>query len=136
MAAAMGIRYSRYADDLTFSGSAELAQAFRRFHIQVAAIAHEEGVVVNTRKTRLMNGSTRQVVTGIVVNQGMNIARKEIDLLKAILTNCVRHGPSSQNRESRPDFRAHVQGVNPGRGQRLRALFDRIAWPTPGQGSG
>jgi len=136
LAQSMGARYSRYADDLTFSGDVALAQVFRRFHIQVTAIAHEEGFRVNTRKTRLMSAGTRQSVTGIVVNRGMNVARADHDLLKAVLTNCVRHGPVSQNREGRQDFRAHLAGriahlrsINPVRGQRLQALFERIAWP-------
>jgi hypothetical protein len=135
----MGASYSRYADDLTFSGDASLAKAFRRFHIQVTAIAHEEGFMVNTRKTSLMHRSARQAVTGIVVNQGMNIARKDFDLLKAILTNCIRHGPASQNRDGRRDFQAHLAGrvahmqsINPMRGQRLRTLFERIAWAAAG----
>ncbi|HEX7643368.1 MAG TPA: reverse transcriptase family protein [Burkholderiaceae bacterium] len=134
LATSLGVRYSRYADDLTFSGGADLARAFRRFHIQVTAIACEEGFVVNTRKTRLMNSSTRQAVTGIVVNQRMNIARRDFDRLKAILTNCIRHGPASQNREGRQDFQshlagrvAHAQSINPIRGERLHKLFERIA---------
>ena len=135
LAESLGVRYSRYADDLTFSGGAELTQAFRRFHIQVTAIAHEEGFIVNARKTRFMSAATRQSVTGIVVNAGLNVARRDVDRLKAILTNCIRHGTASQNREAHIEFRAHllgriahVQGVNPARGARLRALFERIDW--------
>jgi len=135
LAASIGARYSRYADDLTFSGDAGLARAFRRFHIQVAAIALEEGFVVNTRKTRFMSAGTRQMVTGIVVNQGMNVVRKDFDRLKATLTNCIRHGTTSQNREGHADFRAHLagriahmQGINAGRGKKLSALFERIDW--------
>ena len=80
----------------------------------------------------------RQTVTGVVVNVRPNVPRAEFDLLKAILTNCVRHGPAAQNRANVPDFRAHLAGrvshvaaVNPVRGRALWALFDRIAWPAP-----
>lgn len=127
--------YSRYADDLVFSGNAELERAMDRFHVQVAAIAREEGFAVNTRKTRMMRAGTRQQVTGIVVNRHPNVARKEFDNLKAILTNCIRHGPTSQNREPRPNFQqylggkvAYTQMVNPQRGNRLRQLFEKIVW--------
>jgi RNA-directed DNA polymerase len=34
----------------------------------------------------------------------MNIPRADFDVLKAMLTNCVRYGPESQNREARPSF--------------------------------
>ena len=59
----------------------------------------------------------------------------EYDCLKAILYNCVRHGPASQNRDGRPDFRGHLLGrvahvtlLNPSRGGRLRAQFEQIRW--------
>ncbi|NHZ77948.1 RNA-directed DNA polymerase [Massilia sp. CCM 8695] len=136
LAQSLGARYSRYADDLVFSGARELERAMESFHAQVGAIAIEEGFAINTRKTRLMRAGTRQQVTGIVVNRHPNIARTEFDLLKATLTNCARHGPQAQNRDHRPDFRAYLAGkvayvtmVNPQRGQRLQRLFEAIAWP-------
>lgn len=135
LAASLGANYSRYADDLAFSGGAELARAAGRLHIQVAAIALEEGFQVNTRKTCLMRESARQEVTGVVVNKGPNLARDDYDRLKAILTNCVRHGPASQNRASHPNFRAHLAGkiahagmLNPQRASRLQALFAAVRW--------
>lgn len=61
--------------------------------------------------------------------------RADFDRLKATLTNCVRHGPENQNREGHDSFRMHLLGhvafvgmVNPGRGARLRKIFDRIQW--------
>jgi hypothetical protein len=136
LAASLNAGYSRYADDLAFSGDGELERAMDRFHVQVAAIALEEGFSVNTRKTRMMRSGARQQVTGIVVNRHPNIPRQEFDNLKAALTNCIRHGPASQNRDGRDNHRqflagriAYVQMVNPQRGKRLQQLFDKIAWP-------
>lgn len=136
LAASMGAVYSRYADDLAFSGGRELERAMHRFHAQVGAIALEEGFHIHMRKTRMMREGTRQQVTGIVVNRHANIARRDFDTLKAILTNCVRHGPASQNRAAHPQFRHYLEGkvawvsmVNPARGLRLRQLLDAIAWP-------
>jgi hypothetical protein len=135
LAQSLGATYSRYADDMVFSGGTEFARAAERFHIQAAAIALEEGFRVNTRKTRVMREGTRQQVTGVVVNKHPNVARDEYDRLKATLTNCVRHGPASQNRQNHPDFRAHLAGrvsyvkmVNAGKGARLQRLLESIAW--------
>jgi len=137
LARSLGASYSRYADDLAFSGGEEFARAAGRFHIQVAAIALDEGFRVNTRKTRLMREGVRQQVTGIVVNSHPNVARDEYDKLKAMLTNCVRHGPESQNRENHPNFQAYLAGrisyvamVNSGRAARLQRLLDDIVWRT------
>ncbi len=135
LAASLGATYSRYADDLVFSGGRELERAMELLHVRVGAIVNEEGFALNTRKTRMMREGVRQQVTGIVVNAHPNVPRAEFDLLKATLTNCLRHGPASQNREGRPDFRAWLAGkvsyvamVNPARGAKLRRLLDDIAW--------
>jgi hypothetical protein len=135
LAQSLSATYSRYADDLAFSGGRDLERAADRFHIQVAAIALEEGFRVNTRKTRVMREGTRQQVTGVVVNRHPNIARKEFDILKAILTNCVRHGPGSQNHEGRANYREYLAGkisyvmmVNPPRASRLQQLYQTIVW--------
>jgi hypothetical protein len=135
LARAAGAAYTRYADDLAFSGNDDFARRAERFAASASAIAIEEGFSVNFRKTRIMRQGVRQHLAGLVANEHINVARCDYDLLKATLTNCLRHGPASQNRDRRPDFRAHLQGrvsfvesINPARGARLRDLFNRIAW--------
>ncbi len=66
---------------------------------------------------------------------GPTSPRGDYDRLKAILHNCVRFGPASQNRDNHPDFRAHLTGrvawvlaVNPERGRKLAAKLDAITW--------
>lgn len=58
------IRYSRYADDLTFSGdfnSKDLDDI-------IVPILSKHGFEINHDKTKLMTRSNRQIVTGIIVN--------------------------------------------------------------------
>jgi hypothetical protein len=83
-----------------------------------------------------MFSSHRQILTGIVVNARPNVPRRDFDRLKAILTNCVRHGPESQDRDGSRDFRAHLAGriayvssLNAERGGKLQAIMEKIAWP-------
>jgi RNA-directed DNA polymerase len=135
LAQAMGGRYTRYADDLIFSGGNDLARSTPRFVETVARVVQEEGYALNFRKTRIMRASTRQQVTGIVVNKTLNLPRSSRDELKATLHNCVRFGPSSQNRAGVADFRAHLAGrvahlagINPALGHKFKALFDRVIW--------
>jgi RNA-directed DNA polymerase len=136
LAADLDATYTRYADDLTFSGGPELARCSRRLTILLAQITEEEGFHLNHSKTRVLRQSGRQTVTGIVVNASPNLPRSEFDRLKAILTNCIRHGPATQNKDNHSDYRAHLMGkvaqcgaINPVRGQKLWKLFDRIIWP-------
>ena len=135
LAAAAGARYTRYADDLAFSGDLSLARRTIWFAAMVEAIAADEGFRLNARKTRVLRAGVRQELAGVVVNVRPTIRRRDFDRLKAILTNCVRHGPGSQNRDGHPDWRGHlrgkiawVEGIDPRRGARLRSLFDRVGW--------
>ena len=135
LAQAAGGAYTRYADDLAFSGDREFERCVERFAIHAAAILLEEGFTVHHRKTRIMRQGVRQLLAGMAINERPNVLRADFDRLKAILTNCVRNGAESQNREAHPSFRMHLAGrvsfvemVNPARGARLRRIFDQIHW--------
>lgn len=135
LANSFGATYTRYADDLTFSGSSEFGHGLRTFIPLVQQIIRQEWFTLNYAKRKVLRAHQRQIVTGVVVNDKPNINRREFDLLKAILTNCQRHGPSTQNRKDVADFYHHLQGriahvsmLNPDRGQQLLELFGRIDW--------
>ncbi len=135
LARRFGLRYSRYADDLAFSGEAGLARRGSKLESLVGAIALEEGFRLNHRKTRLRTASQRQRLTGIVVNTKVNCSRRQFDQLKAILHNCAKFGPESQNRAGHADFGAHLLGrisyirwLNPARGEKLLKLWRRVEW--------
>ncbi len=136
LADSAGARYTRYADDLAFSGGDEFNRCVERFSTHAAAILLDEGFTVNHRKTRIMHQGVRQHLAGLTVNRGVNVIRPDFDRLKAILTNCARLGQASQNHDVHPAFRSHLQGrvafvesINRGKGKRLRAIFERIQWP-------
>ena len=135
LAKTAGAVYTRYADDLGFSGGEEFRRVVERFSAHAAALALQEGFSVNHHKTRIMRQGVRQQLAGIVVNQKVNLRRRDLELLEATLTNCVRFGPARQNRENLPDFRAHLEGrvgfvemVNRVQGQRLRTLLESVQW--------
>jgi retron-type reverse transcriptase len=135
MAQSAGACYTRYADDLAFSGDEAFDRSAERFSTYAAAILLEEGFTVHHRKTRIMRQSTRQYLAGMVANHHLNVIRADYDRLKAVLTNCVRYGPESQNRDAHPAFQSHLEGrvgfvqmINPMKGIRLRRILDQIQW--------
>jgi RNA-directed DNA polymerase len=135
LAARFGARYTRYADDLAFSGERDFERALDRFMPSVAAIALAEGFRVRHHKTRVMRSGARQELCGVVVNRRPSLRRAEIERLEATLFNCVRSGPETQNRDRHPDFRAHLRGriewlaqLAPQRAAPLHELFARIEW--------
>ncbi len=135
LAEAVGANYTRYADDLLFSGGEDFARQARRLETSIAAIILEEGFRPNYHKTRVLRQGQKQHAAGLVLNEKPNIDRRDFDRLKAILTNCARHGPATQNRDRHPDFAAHLQGklawvrfIHPGKEAKLRAIFEKIDW--------
>jgi hypothetical protein len=135
LARSAGVHYTRYADDLLFSGDEPFSRSAKTFAATVGAIALEEGFQVNFHKTRIQRSSQRQTATGVVLNRHANIRRKDFDRLKATLHNCIQHGPASQNWESVLHFADHLRGrinwvkqLNPARGEKLETLFAKINW--------
>jgi retron-type reverse transcriptase len=135
LAASTGLRYSRYADDLTFSGAIRSPSDAARLRDVVARIATAEGFALNTEKSVVRTRARRQSVCGIVVNARPNVTRGEYDRLKAILHNAARDGAAAQNRSGVGDFQANLRGriawvasLNPARGEKLWARFAAIEW--------
>lgn len=134
-ARALGVDYTRYADDITLSGDAAFSARGRRFQTFTTRVVHEEGFALNLRKTRLMTAGRRQEVVGLVVNRRPSVRREVLDALRATLHNCATQGPASQNHAGHGNFREHLQGrvswveaVSPEKGRKIRAMFERITW--------
>ncbi|MCC7000359.1 MAG: RNA-directed DNA polymerase [Deltaproteobacteria bacterium] len=136
LARAADATYTRYADDLAFSGGERFARGAERLFSLAAQIIFEEGFRLNAGKTRLLGQGMRQRLAGVVVNAHPNLARRDFDQLKATLHNCRRDGAQAHDRDGLgAGFRAHLLGrvawaeqVNPARGGKLRTIFDGIRW--------
>ncbi|MCW2922404.1 MAG: RNA-directed polymerase [Thermoleophilia bacterium] len=135
LATSLGASYSRYADDIAISGGAHLITSSGSVRETVRKIIIEEDFRLNERKSQLMTRAGRQQLTGVVVNDHLNIPRAEYDRIKAVLHDAATRGPSVANRDGLDDFRAHllgkvswVESVNEVRGAKLRDKFDRVRW--------
>ncbi len=135
-AASIGACYGRYADDLVISGGPELVPRRGSIHAAMVTIARDEGFEPSLGKSRIRRAGERQELAGLVVNRHAAVPRRERERLEAILTNCVRLGPESQNRDGHPDFRAWLRGkiawvaaACPRHAEKLLRLFAAIEWP-------
>ncbi len=124
LAAAVGARYTRYADDLVLSSDRRL----RTPEAMIAEIAADEGFRVNVAKTRVMGRGRRQTVTGVVVNAHPNVPRADYDTLKAILHRASLDGPAGLDPSHLLGRIAWVESLNPARGAKLRERFAAIRW--------
>ena len=83
----MGFTYSRYADDLTFSSNEPFHEEFLE---QLQSCI--QPFTLNTKKTRIKKHTQQQKVTGILVNEKVNIDRKWIKQLRAMLHDLKING--------------------------------------------
>jgi hypothetical protein len=134
LARAFDADYTRYVDDLTFSGGRHLRAGRAAFVDQLTAICRSEGFRLVDAKTVVLGSSGRQAALGAVINDRPTPNRHERDALRALLHNCATSGWRSQAR-GREDFPAHVLGrighvigLDPQLGQKLRARYDAIDW--------
>jgi retron-type reverse transcriptase len=133
LARKLGLTYTRYADDLTFSAGPGFRERVGYLVARVRHIAADEGFVVNAKKTRVLRPESRQTVTGLVVNVAPAVPRRVVRRLRAILHRAKAEGLAAQNREGHPNFRGWVEGMiayiamaRPDIGRALRAALDEV----------
>ena len=83
-----GISYTRYCDDMTFSGDFDPGEVIRFVRLQLKKI----GFVLNEQKTRIQHPGRQQNVTGIVVNEKLSIASSYRRRLRQDVYYCMKFG--------------------------------------------
>ncbi|WP_334031166.1 reverse transcriptase family protein [Alteromonas sp. P256] len=86
-AAKYDLTYTRYADDLTISTNNVKRISPQKIIDEVTRHVRRNGFQINVAKTKIMYRNMRQMVTGILVNDGLNLHKKHVDALKATLYN-------------------------------------------------
>jgi RNA-directed DNA polymerase len=89
------LNYTRYADDLAFSGAEVPEDLMTRVSEACSAL----GYGLASRKTRVLGSGTRQLITGLVVNQTLAVPRPLRRRLRAIIHDAKQNGlPSALER--------------------------------------
>ena len=87
-----GLRYTRYADDITFSSLHNIYQEGGEFRKELEHIIKEQRFTINNEKTRLQKAGERQEVTGLVVNQRVNVPNQYVRNIRNLLYIWDRYG--------------------------------------------
>ena len=82
--------FTRYADDITFS--CDKARFDDEFLKKLEEIVKAEGFVINEKKTRIQKRAFRQEVTGVTVNEKLNLQPDYIRNVRAMLHNWEKYG--------------------------------------------
>ncbi len=80
------IQYTRYADDLVFSGADEMA--VKRVYARVVGLLSQMSMKINKRKYTLKKGNQRKKILGLVVNERLNTTRYFRRRLRAMKHHC------------------------------------------------
>lgn len=127
--------YSRYADDITFSGQKNILGL-----LGIASrIIDEEGYNINKEKTRIAFSHQRQEVTGLIVNnEKIRVSKKYKRTLYQELYYCEKYGVDNHMKKikcNKAFFKEHLYGkaffvnmVEPDEGKKLLKILDRIRW--------
>ena len=105
----LGFRYTRYADDLTFSAESKDADVKKLF-AQIRYIVKAQGLTINEEKTRILRRGRQQEVTGIVVNDKISIERKTLRKFRAVLHQAETKGLEGLFWGNSPDLIAALKG--------------------------
>lgn len=77
-----GLKYSRYADDITFSSQHNVYQENGEFLNELHRIIAKQNFHIKPSKTRLQKTGYRQEVTGLLVNEKVNVQKRYIKQLR------------------------------------------------------
>lgn len=109
------IRYSRYADDITFSSNRnvfvepEFQQELHRI------IEEDQKFHINPDKTRLQKRGYRQEVTGVIVNEKPNVHRKYVKQVRMWIYYIEKYGQQKAEQLFRADYirdKGHVKNLS------------------------
>jgi hypothetical protein len=113
------VSYSRYADDISFSGDKNIFSLSDSFFVELKQLIKEAGFLINFNKTRLQNKKYRQEVTGLIVNEKVNIRKKYIKEIRMWLYIWKNYGyekanqifqKSANNENTKPNLHAVLSG--------------------------
>ncbi len=137
LARSLGCRYTRYADDLTFSWHDQKSQVGPLLRA-VTRIVRAEGFAIHPKKTRVMRKGARQKVTGLIVNAAKDrpvarVPRKTARALRAAIKNREHGKPGKgESLEQLKGMAAFIMMTDPARGRAFMARIDAlIARRTP-----
>lgn len=87
-----GLKYSRYADDITFSSMHNMFQKDSDFLKELHRIIKEQHFYIKESKTRLQKQGYRQEVTGLLVNEKPNVQKRYVKELRMWLYYWEQYG--------------------------------------------
>ncbi len=147
-----GLKYSRYADDITFSSPHSIFKNEEFLKELHRIIEDDQKLVINLDKTRLQKAGYQQEVTGLIVNEKANVKKRYIKQIRMWLYYWEKYGYAKAQRifkrdyivdkghvkkgepslinvlDGKLEFLKMVKGHNDSTYLKLRGRFDKLSW--------
>lgn len=128
LAKRFGLRYSRYADDITFSSMHYVYREQGDFRKELSRIITQQGFTINEAKTRLQKRGSRQEVTGIIVSDKLNVTRGYVREIRNLLYIWERHGYTAAMSVFWPKYKSEKGHVKKGKPELLNVLDGKLMY--------
>ena len=119
-------KYSRYADDITFSSAHNIYKNVEFLTELNRIIEEDQKLAINPNKTRLQKTAFRQEVTGLIVNEKVNVRSKYIKQIRMWLYYWEKYGYEKAQLIFTKDYISEKGHVKKGKPNLLNVLDGKI----------
>jgi RNA-directed DNA polymerase len=136
LAKSYNCEYSRYADDITFSADHNVFTKDHTFRLALDRIIKEENFRINSEKTRLQRKEDRQEVTGLIVNEKVNVPRKMVKDIRMWLYLWEKYGYEHASNKFVSDYFKQKGHLNPNGAPLDNVLSGKLSYMSMVKGKG
>lgn len=131
----VGASYTRYADDITFSGNDNICPITLK---QIKAILSKYGFLLNKEKTRVRYQGCRMEVTGLTISNGVHVSKQYRKEVWRELHFLLKYGPEvhcAKRQYLKGYYKEWLQGrimfirsIDKEVGDKMQVKFKKINW--------
>ena len=123
-----GLKYSRYADDISFSSQHNVYQKESLFSKELNRIITEQNFIIKESKTRLQKKGYRQEVTGLLVNEKANVQQHYIKQLRMWLYYWETYGFDKANNNFLQHYMEEKSLVRKGKRNMVNVIYGKLEY--------
>jgi RNA-directed DNA polymerase len=121
-----GATFTRYADDITFSSPHNI-YTDEGFNNELKRIIEEDQeLIINPKKTRLQKSGYRQEVTGLIVNEKVNVRRRYVKQIRMWLYYWEKYGYKKAAQIFKTDYAVDKGHVRKGKPNMVNVLEGKL----------
>ena len=121
-----GAKYSRYADDITFSSHHNIYKD-EEFQKELKRIIEDDQrLIINPSKTRLQKTAYQQEVTGLIVNEKVNVRQRYLKQIRMWIYYWEKYGYEKAQQIFERDYRTDKGHVKKGKPNLINVLDGKL----------